>query len=233
MIFHVSFLTYWVWLLPSSSVSLPTLQVGAHRCHHRSSSRTPAANTGAGHCAGRTGASSASGRIHVAWMHAAGDLTLFWHHCWLFIFFISICTHMRTHKHKQTHTHMHVYVYINIFICVLIFKILISDSWYSHTRTYPEIIAIHICPLATNPAMDIFFQFVGDFPVPFSLATGYQGTHGALCKTIQNPKSLKEVCRRLHLVYWFFCLFACLSIFVSDSFRWRDWYWSIDYWWAG
>lgn len=144
-----------------------------------------------------------------------GDLTLFWHHCWLFIFLhISIYTHMRTH------THMHAYVCIYDvfdFICVLIFlKILISDSWYSHTRTYPEIIAIHICPLATNQAMDNFFRFVGDFPLPFSLATGYQGTHGVLCKTIQNPKCLKEVCRRLHSSSLLF-FFVYLHVYLSSS----------------
>lgn len=121
------------------------------------------------------------------------------------------------HTHADTHTHMHAYVCIYVFICVLIvLKILISDSWYSLTRTYPEIIAIHICPLATNQAMDIFFRFVGDFPLPFSLATGYQGTHGVLCKTIQNPKCLKEVYRRLHSSSLFIFLSICMSIYLRQ-----------------
>ena len=66
----------------------------------------------------------------------------------------------------RTHTHMHAYVCIYVFICVLIvLKILISDSWYSLTRTYPEIIAIHICPLAIQPGNGHFFPICGWFSI--------------------------------------------------------------------
>ena len=107
-------LSYWLpWsaLFPAAA----NAQVGAHRCHHGSSSRTPAANTGAGHGAGCTGANSASGRIYVAWMRHAGYLVLFG----VILVQKSVCILMYTDVYLLK-PHMHPYLRTYPLICVFI-----------------------------------------------------------------------------------------------------------------
>ena len=137
--------------------------------------------------------------------------------------------HMHTHADTHTHTCTHMYAFMYLFVCWLFLKywFLIPDI---HSRAHiPKLLPFIFALWQPTRQWTFFSDLWVIFHCHSRLPQGTRALMGYYVKPYKTQSAWKKyVVGFIHLVYLFFCLSACLSIFVSDSFRWRDWYWSIE-----
>lgn len=122
-----------------------------------------------------------------------------------------------------------MYAFMYLFVCWLFLKywFLIPDI---HSRAHiPKLLPFIFALWQPTRQWTFFSDLWVIFHCHSRLPQGTRALMGYYVKPYKTQSAWKKyVVGFIHLVYLFFCLSACLSIFVSDSFRWRDWYWSIE-----